>query len=138
MPSLTYRYGNLTYATIAGIIAIPFFLSIPTIGLYLVLFAGIFCGLIARGVVRGIAASAVAGFVVAVVVISLSAVNGYNFVYNDIYSNVLFSSLLSSGALVLLQALSLDITKLVILTMIYTVAIPVFGGFLGGAMRPGY
>ncbi len=138
MPSITYRYGNLTYATIAGIISIPFFLSIPSIGIYLVVFAGIFSGLIARGVVRGIAASAVAGFVVAVVVIALSAVNGYNFVYNDIYSNVQFSSLLSTASLVLLQTISLSISKLIILTLIYSVAIPVFGGFLGGAMRPGY
>ncbi|MCL4343284.1 MAG: hypothetical protein M1267_05500 [Candidatus Thermoplasmatota archaeon] len=138
MPRDTLRYGSLVIGIIAGIIAIPFFISVPFFGLYLVIFGGIIAGMIARGVIRGIAVSAAAGLILAALAIGIAAVNPQSFL-NSFYQDVQFSSLLSSMVGTYLHDVTaFSITRLVELTMLYVVAIPVIGGFIGGALRPGY
>ncbi len=138
MPRDTLRYGSLVIGIIAGIIAIPFFISVPFFGLYLVIFGGIIAGMIARGVIRGIAVSAAAGLILAALAIGIAAVNPQSFLIS-FYQDVQFSSLLSSMVGTYLSDVTAFSTeKLVELTMLYVVAIPVIGGFIGGALRPGY
>ncbi len=137
MPRDTLRYGSLVIGIVAGIISIPFFLSIPFFGVYFVLVAGIISGMIARGVIRGVATSATAGLVLAALAIGFSAVNTGSFI-STIYSDVSFSSVLQTLVNDYLSVMGLHIDILVEKTMIYVVAFPIIGGFIGGALRPGY
>ncbi len=138
MPREARRYGNFILAVISCVGLIGVFSSQGNA--FLLVLAGLAAGLISRGVIRGTVSAAVGGVVVLVIVSLVTALKDGTGLYH-LYTQVAFSDFLAAAMANFLNLYSVgfaSIDKLIYILLIDAVALPVIGGFVGGAIRPGY
>lgn len=128
------RYGSFRGAVIAGIALTPFFALAPV---YTFIFVGFIVGIIARGVYRSVIAAVLAGLIVTSLVVIYAVIAGNTVVVslaNDAVSVYFFFK-----AYVILQHVATFTTVYLLETLvIYAVAMPALGAFIGGLIRPGF
>lgn len=139
MPIQAKRYGSFILAIISGLLLLIILGGSPSA--FWLLFAGVAAGMIARGVVRGTISAAIAGIIIVIILSLITTLKDgypvYTAIHNDLGFSYFVDSILSSFAN-LYSLGQANISKLLYVLVIDAVLIPGVGGFIGGALRPGY
>lgn len=129
------RYGSFRGAVVAGIAMTPFFALAPV---FTFIFVGLIVGIVARGIYRSIVAAILSGLIVTSLVIVYAVIDSNSIVYS--VANYASSTFYFAQAVVRIldHVAALGTIALLETLMLYAVAIPVLGAFIGGLIRPGY
>lgn len=128
------RYGSFRGAVITGIALTPFFALAPV---FTFIFVGILVGIVARGVYRAVIASLLAGLIVTSLVIVFAVIENYSMVIT-IATQASTFSIVAAVYAVLEHVATLGTVALLETLVLYSIAIPALGAFIGGMIRPGY
>ncbi len=128
------RYGSFRGAVIAGIALMPFFALAPV---FAFIFVGIIVGIVARGVYRAVIAAVLSGLIVTSLVIIYAVIAGNTIVISAMNFAGTFY-LIAAISTVLHHVASLGTVALLETLMLYSVAVPTLGAFIGGLVRPGF